>query len=39
MAKYEEPIITIVSFDSEDVITTSNSEGEQGPPEGEQIPL
>lgn len=33
MEKYEKPVIEIVEFDAEDVITTSN------PPEGEEVEI
>lgn len=38
MEKYEKPVIEIVEFDAEDVITTSNPPA-NNPPEGEEVEI
>lgn len=37
MEKYEKPVIEIVEFDAEDVITASPTSG--NPPEGEEVEI
>lgn len=38
MEKYEKPVIEIVEFDAEDVITTSNPPA-NNPPEGPEVEI
>jgi hypothetical protein len=38
MEKYEKPVIEIVEFDAEDVITTSNQSA-GNPPEGPEVEI